>query len=132
MSKRKTHTIKDIALCFGERTGYFVTPRQIRVRGNWLFYKPDDLADYEITEKKCIDCYFAPNAQYDSGVLSMEPYTGVKLKDSPFIKDNNETVVKSLKELDKDYKRFLEDIGRDGLSNSGLDDLNLLIRQGVK
>ena len=132
MSKRKTHTIKDIALCFGERTGYFVTPRQIRVRGNWLFYKPDDLEDYEIAEKKCIDCYFAPNAQYDSGVLSMEPYTGVKLKDSPFIKDNNETVAKSLKELDKDYKRFLEDIGRDGLSDSGLDNLNLLIRQGVK
>ena len=132
MSKRKTHTIKDIALCFGERTGYFVTPRQIRVRGNWLFYKPDDLEDYEIAEKKCIDCYFAPDAQYDSGVLSMEAYTGVKLKDSPFIKDNNETVAKSLKELDKDYKRFLEDIGRDGLSDSGLDNLNLLIRQGVK
>ena len=132
MSKRKTHTIKDIALCFGERTGYFVTPRQIRVRGNWLFYKPDDLEDYEIAEKKCIDCYFAPNAQYDSGVLSMEPYTGVKLKDSPFIKDNNETVVKSLNKLYKDYKGYLERIGRDGLSNSGLDDLNLLIRQGVK
>ena len=132
MSKRKTHTIKDIALCFGERTGYFVTPRQIRVRGNWLFYKPDDLEDYEIAEKKCIDCYFAPDAQYDSGILSMETYTGVKLKESPFIKDNNETVAKSLKELDKDYKRFLEDIGRDGLSDSGLDNLNLLIRQGVK
>ena len=132
MSKRKTHTIKDIALCFGERTGYFVTPRQIRVRGNWLFYKPDDLADYEITEKKCIDCYFAPDAQYDSGVLSMEAYTGVKLKDSPFIKDNNEVVAESLKKLDKSYKGFLEDIGRDGLSDSGLDNLNLLIRQGVK
>jgi len=132
MSKRKTHTIKDIALCFGERTGYFVTPRQIRVRGNWLFYKPDDLEDYEIAEKKCIDCYFAPDAQYDSGVLSMEAYTGVKLKESPFVKDNNETVAKSLKKLDKSYKEFLEDIGRDGLSDSGLDNLNLLIRQGVK
>ena len=58
--------------------------------------------------------------------------TGVKLKDSPFIKDNNETVVKSLNKLDKDYKGYVERIGRDGLSNSGLDDLNLLIRQGVK
>ena len=132
MSKRKTHTIKDIALCFGERTGYFVTPRQIRVRGNWLFYKPNDLEDYEIAEKKCIDCYFAPDAQYDSGVLSMEAYTGVKLKESPFVKDNNEVVAESLKKLDKSYKGFLEDIGRDGLSDSGLDNLNLLIRQGVK
>jgi hypothetical protein len=132
MSKRKTHTIKDIALCFGERTGYFVTPRQIRVRGNWLFYINPNYDDEEKLTKECIDCYFAPDAQYDSGVLSMEAYTGVKLKDSPFIKDNNEIVAKSLKELDKDYKRFLEDIGRDGLSDSGLDNLNLLIRQGVK
>jgi len=132
MSKRKTHTIKDIALCFGERTGYFVTPRQIRVRGNWLFYKPDDLADYEITEKECIDCYFAPNAQYDSGVLSMECYSGVMVKDSPFIKDNDEAVAESLKKLDKSYKRHLEDSGRDGLTDSGIADLDLLIKQGVK
>jgi hypothetical protein len=62
----------------------------------------------------------------------MEAYTGVKLKESPFVKDNNETVAKSLKKLDKSYKEFLEDIGRDGLSDSGLDNLNLLIRQGVK
>ena len=132
MSKRKTRTIKDIALCFGERTGYFVTPRQIRVRGNWLFYKPDDLEDYEIAEKACIDCYFAPDAQYDSGVLSMECYSGVMVKDSPFIKDNDEAVAESLKKLDKPYKRHLEDIGRDGLTESGIADLDLLESQGVE
>ena len=132
MSKRKTRTIKDIALCFGERTGYFVTPRQIRVRGNWLFYKPDDLEDYEIAEKNCIDCYFSPHARYDSGVLSMECYSGVMVKDSPFIKDNDEAVAESLKKLDKSYKRHLEDIGRDGLTESGIADLDLLESQGVE
>ena len=132
MSKRKTHTIKDIALCFGERTGYDVSPRQIRVRGNWLFYKRHDLDEYELTTKKSIDCYFAPDAQYDSGVLSMECYSGVHIDDSPFIKDNDKAVAESLKKLDKSYKGFLEDIGRDGLSDSGLDNLNLLIREGVK
>ncbi len=132
MPKRKTHTIKDIALCFGERTGYFVTPRQIRVRGNWLFYKPDDLEDYEITEKKCIDCYFAPDAQYDSGVLSMECYSGVMVKDSPFIKDNDEAVAESLKKLDKSYKEYLEDIGLHAMTDSAKDNLYLLVRQGVK
>jgi hypothetical protein len=62
----------------------------------------------------------------------MECYTGVHIDDSPFIKDNDEAVAKSLKKLDKSYKGFLEDIGRDGLSDSGLDNLNLLIKQGVK
>jgi len=134
MSKRKTQTIKDIALCFGERIGFFVTPRQIRIRGNWLFYKPYDLEDYEIDEKKCIDCYFAPDAHYDSGVLSMIPYTGVKLKDSPFIKDNNEKVAESLKKLDKSYKEYLEDIAfrLHCMTDSAKDNLYLLIRQGVE
>ena len=36
------HTKKDIALCFGERTGLFVEPKEIRVRGDWLFYKAPD------------------------------------------------------------------------------------------
>ena len=62
----------------------------------------------------------------------MEPYSGVKLKDSPFIKDNKEAVTKSLKKLDKSYKRYLEDIGMDGLNESGQDELKLLIRQGVE
>ena len=132
MSKRKTHTIKDIALCFGERTGYDVSPRQIRVRGNWLFYKRHDLDEYELTTKKSIDCYFAPDAQYDSGVLSMECYSGVHIDDSPFIKDNDKAVAESLKKLDKSYKRHLEDSGRDGLTESGIADLDLLIKQGVK
>ena len=114
MSKRKTHTIKDIALCFGERTGYFVTPRQIRVRGNWLFYKPNDLEDYEIAEKKCIDCYFAPDAQYDSGVLSMECYSGVHIDDSPFIKDNDFDFL-----VDKLSKALLKSIERRTLKYFG-------------
>ena len=132
MARRKTKTIKDIALCFSERTGWDVTPREIRIRGNWLFHINPCFSEEEQLTKECVDCYFAAEAQYDSGTLSMEPYSGVKLKDSPFIKDNNKAVAKSLKRLDKSYKGYLLDIGRDSLSTSGLDELTLLIRQGVK
>ena len=49
------HTKKDIALCFGERTGLFVDPKEIRVRGDWLFYKSPDYDE--------IDCYRAAHAR---------------------------------------------------------------------
>ena len=56
------HTKQDIALCFGERTGYDVEPKDIRVRGNWLFHRADWL-DGDV------DCYPAKDARYNSGVL---------------------------------------------------------------
>ena len=132
MNRRKTKTIKDIALCFGERTGLDVTPRDIRVRGNWLFHVNPCYTPEEQLTKECVDCYFAADAQYDSGILCMEPYSGVKLNDSPFIKGNNKAIIQSLKKLDKSYKRYLEDIGMDGLNESGQDELKLLRRQGVE
>ena len=67
------HTKKDIALCFGERTGMFVEPKEIRVRGDWLFYKLPD-------GDGIIDCYRANNARYDSGVLCMEPVSYTHLR----------------------------------------------------
>tara|TARA_R100000655_G_scaffold10163_1_gene24732 strand:+ start:1025 stop:1621 length:597 start_codon:yes stop_codon:yes gene_type:complete len=94
------HTKADIALCFGERTGYDVDPKDIRIKGNWLFHRAEWLDDE-------VDCYWAADARYDSGVLCMEAWDGVKIEDSPFIPKNDERVAKSLKELDEDYKQHL-------------------------
>ena len=47
---------KDIALCLGERIGESVSPNQIRLKGDWLFYK----APYLENE---VDCYFAKHAK---------------------------------------------------------------------
>ena len=98
------HTKKDIALCFGERTGYFVEPKEIRVRGNWLFYKRqfDDLEYY-------IECYRAEHARYDSSVLCMEPWDDCTLEESPFIPNNDDKVSKTLERLDKSYQKYKED-----------------------
>ena len=104
MPKRlfRRHTKKDIALCFGERTGLFVEPKEIRVRGDWLFYKLPD-------GDGIIDCYRAAHARYDSGVLCMEPWDDCTLEESPFIPNNDDKVSKTLERLDKSYQRDEED-----------------------
>ena len=99
---------KDIALCLGERIGEFVSPNQIRLKGDWLFYK----APYLENE---VDCYFAKHAKYDSGVLSMEPWDSVKLKDSPFVPNNDEKVTQSLEKLDRAYQKHLFDQTPEGI-----------------
>ncbi len=96
------HTKKDIALNFGERTGMFVEPKEIRVRGKWLFYKLPD-------GDGIIDCYRAENARYNSGVLCMEPWSDCTLEESPFVPNNNDKVSKTLERLDKSYQRCREE-----------------------
>ena len=96
------HTKKDISLCFGERTGMFVEPKEIRVRGDWLFYKSPE-------GDGIIDCYRAAHARYDSGVLCMECWDDCSLEDSPFVPNNNDRVSKTLERLDKTYQRCKED-----------------------
>ena len=96
------HTKKDIALCFGERTGMFVEPKEIRIRGDWLFYKLPD-------GDGIIDCYRAAHARYDSGVLCMEPWDDCTLEESPFVPNNNDRVSKTLERLDKTYQKCKED-----------------------
>ena len=91
------HTKEDIALNFGERTGMFVEPKEIRVRGKWLFYKLPD-GDGRV------ECYRAENTRYKSGVLCMECWDDCSLEDSPFIPNNNDKVSETLERLDKSYK----------------------------
>ena len=107
LTKKSKLTKEQIALCFGERTGYFVEPKEIRVRGNWLFYKRSDYDDY-------IECYQAKHARYDSGVLCMEPWDHCNLEDSPFVPNNNDKVSKTLERLDKSYQRHLYEQTEEG------------------
>ena len=101
------HTKEDIALCLGERLGEFIETKDIRIRGDWLFHRTKmELYDRYWDE---VDCYWAPDARYDSGVLCMEAWDGVKMEDSPFIPRNDKKVAKSLEKLDKSYKQHLFD-----------------------
>ena len=101
----KKLTMKQIAISFGERIGQDVEPSRLILRGNWLFHKSPYLTNSEI------DCYWAKNAQYDSGCISMEPWDGIDIDKSPFTPHNEQIVFETLKKLDKAYERYIESIG---------------------
>ena len=102
MQKPKKLTLKKLAISFGERIGEDVAPRQIKVSGNWLFYKSDYYEE--------IECYWAKNCQYNSGVLSVEPWDSIKKKDSPFTYHNQDKVHEVCQRLDKEYTKYLEEV----------------------
>ena len=43
----------------------------------------------------------------------MEPWSGVKMEDSPFIPKNDERVAKALEILDKGYNKHLQDLAKE-------------------
>lgn len=90
---------KELAIAFGERASLDVSPNQIRVRGNWLFYN----APYYPNEA---DCY----AINEDGTVSGEPWDGVHIDKSPFKPHNEEAVIKTLEKLDKEYAAYLKEI----------------------
>ena len=94
-------TIKAIALCLGERLGEDVSPRQIRVRGNWLFYRDPDYSE--------IECYWAKDCQF-TGVMSSEPWHHIRKEDSPFVYHNQDIVFNTCKKLDHEYKNYSKEI----------------------
>ena len=76
MQKPKKFTLKKLAINFGERIGEDVYPRQIKVSGNWLFYKPDQHSQFGYTKDAYpIECYWAKGCEF-SGVMTNEPWDG--------------------------------------------------------
>tara|TARA_R110002012_G_scaffold318588_1_gene537276 strand:- start:5871 stop:6254 length:384 start_codon:yes stop_codon:yes gene_type:complete len=92
-------TKKDIALCFAERTGFDVSPKDIRIRGNWLFHR--------VPYDDQMVCYDVRDIPHNSGVLSVEAWDDCPLDESPFVPNNKEKVAKTLERLDKGYRRYL-------------------------
>ena len=103
MQKPKKLTLKKLAINFGERIGEDVYPRQIKVSGNWLFYKPDNQDE--------IECYWAKQCQYH-GVMTSEPWDHIKKEDSPFTYHNQDKVFEVCQKLDKEYRQHIADGGR--------------------
>ena len=101
MQKPKKLTLKKLAINFGERIGEDVAPRQIKVSGNWLFYKSDHYDE--------IECYWAKDCQF-TGLMSSEPWHHIRKEDSPFVYHNQDTVHITCKKLDYEYKNYSKEI----------------------
>ena len=112
LTEKSKLTKEQIALCFGERTGYDVEPKDIRVRGNWLFHRTR-MGLFDRYDKE-VDCYWAEDARYNSGVLCMEPWDAVEYENSPFIPKNDKKVSIELKRLDEDYQQHLYEQTEEG------------------
>ena len=112
MTTTKKLTKEQIALCFGERIGDCVQTKDIRVRGNWLFYRTR-MGLFDRYDKE-VECYWAKDATYNSGVLCMEPWDDVQYENSPFIPKNDKKVSIELKRLDEDYQQHLYDQTEEG------------------
>ena len=108
----KKLTKEQIALCFGERIGDCVETKDIRVRGNWLFYRTR-MGLFNKYDKE-VECYWAKDARYNSNVLCMEAWDAVEYENSPFIPKNDKKVSIELKRLDKSYKKHLYDQTEEG------------------
>ena len=89
---------KELAIAFGERTSQFVSPNELRVRGNWVFHRDPDYPNEAV-------CY----AKEDGDCICWEPYTDVPLDKSPFKPHNEAVVIETLKELDEEYKEHCKD-----------------------
>ena len=84
---------KELAIAFGERTSQFVTPGQLRVRGNWVFYRDPAYPNEAV-------CY----SRSDGDCFCWEPWSDVPIDQSPFKPNNEQVVIETLKQLDKEYQ----------------------------
>ena len=89
--------MKKMAIQFGERIGDDVPANQIKVKGGWLFHK---LAEYPDE----VDCYALP-LDY-----SAEPWSGIDIKDSPFVPRNADRVATAIEKLTKGYDQYIKEI----------------------
>ena len=112
MTTTKKLTKEQIALCFGERIGDCVETKDIRVRGNWLFYRTR-MGLFDRYDKE-VECYWAKDARYNSGVLCMEAWDAVEYENSPFIPKNDKKVSIELKRLDDGYQLHLYEQTEEG------------------
>lgn len=97
-AKRKfdNPTTKTIAHWLGEAWGDEVKTCNVRLRGNWVFVR-DPYFDDEV------DALFMPHG----GDLHGEPWTGVRMSESPFVVKNKKAIKKLTGALDAEYKAYL-------------------------
>ena len=88
--KTQTMNAEKFAIAFGERAGLDVRPNQIKLEGNWLFYRSPEWPHE-------IDAYRLPLP------MIAEPYDEVKYDESPVKPNNHIVVAMTIKKLNRSY-----------------------------
>ena len=89
----------------------WVFPQDVKFKYGWIFHRTRDCLDGEFHKcQKPIDCYAIDNLySYEHTGYSLEAWDGCSLEDSPFKQKNEDRVLKTIRELNRNYKRYKDD-----------------------
>ena len=93
-------TAKKAALWVGEAWGRDISPRDVRIRNNWVFIR-----DHEFPNE--CDVLFSPHGNDLHG----EPWSAVAMERSPFIVKDTDEITALTDKLDAQYKGHLAECG---------------------
>ena len=89
----------------------WVFPEDVKYRHGWIFHRTRecDTMNYH-KGKEPIECYAQEGLySYEHSGCVLEPWSGCDLKDSPFKKDNDDKVLKTVRELYRSYQKHKDD-----------------------
>ena len=89
----------------------WVFPQDVKFKYGWIFHRTRDCLDGEYHKcKEPIDCYAIDSLySYEHTGYQIEPWSGCEVIDSPFKAKNEDKVLKTIRELNRSYKKYKDD-----------------------
>ena len=89
----------------------WVYPQDVKFKYGWIFHRTRDCLDGEYHKcKKPIDCYAIDSLySYEHTGYQIEAWDGCEVEDSPFKSKNEDKVLKTIRELNRSYKKYKDD-----------------------
>ena len=95
-------TTQELAIYFGERRGVNANPKDLKIVGNWIFWRNPEWAEEYPND---IEVY-----RYPCGDIA-ECYDEIRISKTPFNRDLDPGELKQIiNNLDKKYKKYSEEI----------------------
>ena len=113
----KTLTDKQAYEIIRDNTSWrWVFPEDVKYYFGWIFHRTRVCSTMNYHKgKNTIDCYVVEGLySYEHTGCVLEPWSGCDLKDSPFKKNNDNKVLKTIERLDKGYQKHLYDQTEEG------------------
>lgn len=89
----------------------WVYPQDVKFKYGWIFHRTRDCLNGEYHKcKEPIDCYAIDSLySYEHTGYQIEAWDGCEVEDSPFKAKNEDKVLKTIRELNRSYKRYKDD-----------------------
>ena len=88
----------------------WVFPQDVKFKYGWIFHRTRNCLDGEYHKCKTIDCYAIDSLySYEHTGYQIENWDCCNFEDSPFKAKNEDKVLKTIRELNRSYKRYKDD-----------------------